>query len=86
MITCSNPPEGAHAWILMLIEDKMRKLAVIDSISTKTVRRIKKHLKPWHSEQWCMAQITDDYLWHMEDVLSIKMDKIYVLEPISKIL
>jgi len=26
-------------------------------------------LKPWLSEQWCIGEITGDYLWHMEDIL-----------------
>src|SRR5262245_37052031 len=30
----------------------------------------KNKLKPWLSEQWCIGDITGDYLWHMEDVLA----------------
>jgi hypothetical protein len=30
----------------------------------------KNRLKPWLSEQWCIGEITGDFLWHMEDVLN----------------
>ncbi|MEZ4747018.1 MAG: IS630 family transposase [Calditrichia bacterium] len=36
----------------------------------ESVRKVlKKQIKPWLSEQWCIGQITGSYLWHMEDVL-----------------
>ena len=30
----------------------------------------KNELKPWLKKQWCLSQITSEFLWHMEDVLS----------------
>jgi transposase len=71
MIACSEPPEGSARWTLHMIADKLVQLEVTDSISHESVRRAlkKNKLKPWLSEQWCIGNITGDYLWRMEDVL-----------------
>ena len=71
MIACSQAPEGAARWTLHLIADRLVHLDWVESISHERVRLgVKKnHLKPWLKQQWCIGKITDDYLWHMEDVL-----------------
>ena len=28
-------------------------------------------LKPWVVQRWCIGNLTGDYLWHMEDMLSL---------------
>ncbi len=42
MIACSEPPAGCGRWTLHLIADKLVKLAVVDSISHESVRRLLK--------------------------------------------
>jgi putative transposase len=42
MIACSDPPEGSGRWTLHLIADKLVKLAVTQSISHESVRRLLK--------------------------------------------
>jgi putative transposase len=42
MIACSAPPAGCGRWTLHLIADKLVKLAVTDSISHESVRRLLK--------------------------------------------
>jgi len=38
----------------------------------ETVRRVlKKNLKPWQKQQWCIAQVGADFVWRMEDVLRL---------------
>ena len=44
MIACSAPPAGAARWTLYMIADKLVKLAVTDSISHESVRRILKKI------------------------------------------
>ena len=31
----------------------------------------KNDLKPWQKKQWCIGQITPEFLWRMEDVLDL---------------
>jgi hypothetical protein len=31
----------------------------------------KNELKPWLVQRWCLGHITGDYIWHMEDILSL---------------
>jgi transposase len=42
MIACSTPPTGRSRWTLQLIADKLVELAVTDSISHESVRRVLK--------------------------------------------
>ena len=42
MLACSDPPEGSGRWTLHLMADKLVKLAVTQSISHETVRRLLK--------------------------------------------
>ncbi|MGC8838506.1 MAG: hypothetical protein ACP5UM_08830 [Anaerolineae bacterium] len=31
----------------------------------------KNDLKPWQKRHWCMARVTADFVWRMEDVLDL---------------
>jgi transposase len=42
MIACSTPPTGRSRWTLQLIADKLVELAVTESISHESVRRVLK--------------------------------------------
>lgn len=41
-LACSPAPEGRKAWTLVLLADKMVELALVDSLSSETVRRAMK--------------------------------------------
>ncbi len=45
MLACSDPPSGSAAWTLRLLGDKMVERAIVDSISTETIRRTLKKTK-----------------------------------------
>ncbi len=42
LLACSQPPAGAARWSLRLLADKLVELAVIDTVSYQTVRRVLK--------------------------------------------
>ena len=42
MLACSAPPSGRNRWTLQLIADKLVELAVTDSLSPESVRRVLK--------------------------------------------
>jgi hypothetical protein len=48
-------------------------LDIVDAVSYETVRRtLKKHLKPWLKEYWCLPSApSGEFVWHMEDVLDV---------------
>lgn len=56
-----------------MLADRMVSLEIIDSISTNTVGRTlqKNDLKPWLHEQWCIPQLSSEYVYNMEDVLDV---------------
>jgi hypothetical protein len=72
-LACSTPPEGYARWTLRLLADKVVELGWIESISHTDVGRIleKNELKPWQRKQWCIGQVTDEFLWRMEKVLDL---------------
>jgi transposase len=72
-LVCSEPPEGFDRWTLNLIQEKIIKDEIIDSISHESVRIIlQEHdLKPWKQKSWCVPELTDEFKERMEDVLDI---------------
>ncbi|RUS92248.1 IS630 family transposase [Dulcicalothrix desertica PCC 7102] len=71
--TCSKAPEGSGCWTLKMLADRMVSLEIIDTISTSTISRTLRNidLKPWLIEQWCIPQLSSEYVYKMEDVLDV---------------
>jgi len=44
-LACSAPPEGRREWTMQLLADKLVELAVVDSVSDETVRRVLKKMR-----------------------------------------
>ncbi|MDZ7296181.1 MAG: IS630 family transposase [candidate division KSB1 bacterium] len=72
-LACSEPPGGRAVWTMQLLADRLVELGVVEAISDETVRRVMKKnaLKPWQKKQWCIAQVTAEFVWRMEDVLEL---------------
>lgn len=73
-MVCSNPPEGTYRWTLDLIVDEIEKRHLVKSgISREMVRIIlQEHdLKPWQEKMWCIAELDEEYIARMEDVLDV---------------
>jgi len=72
-VACSTPPEGRARWTLQLLADRLVELGFIESISHTQVGRIleKNELKPWQRRQWCIGDVTTEFLWRMEKILDI---------------
>jgi Homeodomain-like domain len=47
-LTCSDPPHGRARWTLRLLADKLVELAVVDTVSTETIRRLLKKTNSNH--------------------------------------
>lgn len=73
-MVCSDPPEGIYRWTLDLIVDEIEKRHLVkSSISREMVRIIlQEHdLKPWQEKMWCIAELDEEYIARMEDVLDV---------------
>lgn len=73
-MVCSQPPRGFYRWTLDLIVEEAQKRELVDGqISRETVRVIlQEHdLKPWQEKMWCIAELNEEYIERMEDVLDV---------------
>ena len=73
-LACSAPPEGQGRWSLRLLADRMVELAVVDTLSYQTARRVlgRNELKPWLRKQWVIPpRANAEFVWRMEDVLGV---------------
>jgi transposase len=73
-MVCSDPPQGFYRWTLDLIVEEAQKRDLVDgTISRETIRVIlQEHdLKPWQEKMWCIAELNEEYIERMEDVLEV---------------
>jgi transposase len=73
-MVCSQPPQGFYRWTLNLIVEEAHKRQLVEGeISRETVRVIlQEHdLKPWQEKMWCIAELNEEYIQRMEDVLDV---------------
>jgi transposase len=67
------PPAGRKKWTTQLLADKLVERGVVDDVSDETVRRVLKaeEIKPWLRKCWCIPTAGSEFVWHMEDILSL---------------
>lgn len=73
-MVCSDPPQGFYRWTLdLIVEQAQQRQLVEGTISRETVRVIlQEHdLKPWQEKMWCIAELDEEYIERMEDVLDV---------------
>ena len=72
-LTCTPAPEGHDHWTLRALAGRAVELGLVTSLSHESVRRhLKKNtLKPWQRKQWCIPEVSADFVAHMEDVLDL---------------
>ena len=72
-VACTPAPEGRTHWTLQLLADKVVKLELAESISPETARQVlkKNELKPWQKKEWCIPEVSADFVACMEDVLHL---------------
>jgi transposase len=67
------PPAGRKKWTTQLLADRLVEQGVVDGVSDETVRRSLKEegIKPWLRKCWCIPTAGSEFVWHMEDILSL---------------
>lgn len=83
-LVCAEPPEGYARWTLDLIAEESIKRGIVDSISKSKVQVIlqEHELKPWREKMWCVAELNDEYIEKMEDVLKVYEKPYNPLKPV----
>ena len=72
-LACSPAPEGHDHWTLRLLAGKVVELGlgVILVPRDGAAAPEKNALKPWQKQEWCIPQVSADFVAHMEDVLDL---------------
>jgi transposase len=67
------PPAGRKKWTTQLLADRLVARGVVDDVSDETVRRALKEeeIKPWLKKCWCIPTAGSEFVWHMENILSL---------------
>ena len=70
-MVCSDPPEGRARWTVRLVAEEAVKRRLVPRVGRETIRVLLLHhdLKPWREKMWCVAELNEDYIAKMEDVL-----------------
>ena len=70
-MVCSNPPEGRARWTVRLVAEEAVKRKLVPGVGRETIRilLLSHDLKPWREKMWEVAELDDDYIAKMEDVL-----------------
>ncbi|HUB81992.1 MAG TPA: IS630 family transposase [Bryobacteraceae bacterium] len=72
-MVCSNPPEGRARWTVRLVAEEAVKRKLVPRVGRETVRilLLSHDLKPWREKMWVVADLDEEYITKMEDVLEV---------------
>ena len=73
-VACSDAPDGHADWTLQLIADKAVAMGFAESIATPrdgAPDTQKNELKPWKKKEWCIPEVSGEFVARMEDVLDL---------------
>jgi transposase len=72
-LVCSDPPEGRARWTVRLIAEEAVKRRLVPKVGRETVRVLLLHhdFKRCGKKMWCVAELDEDYIRKMEDVLEV---------------
>ena len=72
-MVCSNPPEGRARWTVRLVAEEAVKRKLVPRVGRETIRilLLSHDLKPWREKNVVVADLDEDYIAKMEDVLEV---------------
>ena len=70
-MVCSTPPAGRARWTVRLVAEESVKRKLVPRVGRETIRilLLSHDLKPWRKRMWVVADLNDEYIARMEDVL-----------------
>ena len=83
-MVCGPPPAGRAHWTVRLIAEKAVKHELVEQVSPATVHILLQNhdLKPWREKMWCVAQLDEEYMRRMENVLALYEKALSEEEPV----
>ena len=83
-MVCASPPQGYARWTVRLIAEEAVKRKLVPRVGREAIRiLLQSHdLQPWREKKWCVADLDDDYIEHMEDVLEVYEKPLSAEEPV----
>lgn len=83
-VACSEAPEGYARWTLRTLASKVVELGMVDTFSHEAVRQLLKNdLTPWQKREWCIPEVSADYVAAMEDVLELYQEPYDSQRPVT---
>jgi len=72
-MVCSSPPEGRARWTVRLVAQEAIQRKLVPRVGRETIRMLllSHDLKPRRKKMWVVAELDDDYIAKMEDVLEV---------------
>jgi len=72
-MVCSSPPQGRARRTVRLVAEEAVKRKLVPRAGRETVRilLLSHDLKPWREKMWVVADLEDEYIAKMEDVLEV---------------
>jgi hypothetical protein len=72
-MVCSSSPEGRARWTVRLVAEEAVKRKLVPRVGRETIRMLllSHDLKPWREKMWVVADLDDDHIAKMEDVLEV---------------
>ena len=68
-IACSDAPEGHADWTIQLLADKVVAREHLPRDGAPDTQ--KNELKPWKKKEWCIPEVSGEFVARMEDVLDL---------------
>lgn len=73
VLVCGPPPEGRARWTVRLLTEEALKRKLVPRVGRETNPRVllESHdLKPWREKMGCVAELDEEYIARMEEVLA----------------
>jgi AraC-like DNA-binding protein/transposase len=83
-LVCADPPAGYARWTVRLLAEEAVKRKLVPQAGRETIRiLLQEHdLQPWREKRWCIAELDDEYIERMEDVLEVYERTLSADEPV----
>ena len=83
-MACSEAPDGRARWTVRLIAEQAIKRKLVPEVGRETIRiLLESHdLKPWREKMWCVAELNEEYIRKLEDVLELYERPYNQAEPV----
>ncbi len=81
----ASPPQGMTRWSVRPIASEAVKRKLAPQVGRETVRiLLESHeLKPWREKSWCIAELNEENIARMEDVLALYEKPMSDKEPVA---